>query len=64
LFQIIQAGDGYRFALGTAQGRQQHSRQYCNDGNDYQQFNERESFAIPGPGDLQQNLQKFWRSNL
>jgi hypothetical protein len=43
LLQVRSALDAFRFLLGAGQGRQQHRGQNGNDGNDDEQFNQRES---------------------
>ena len=47
LFQVVQATDLLAFAFGLGQCWQQHSGQDGDDGNDDQQFNERERGGHP-----------------
>ncbi len=46
LTEIIDAGNALGFFLRARQGRQQHRRQDCDDGDDHEQFNERKG-ALP-----------------
>ena len=39
LFVIVHAENGVSFLLRLAQGRQQHARQYSDNGDDYKEFN-------------------------
>jgi hypothetical protein len=41
--QIVEARDAFAGFLGAAQGWQQHGGQNGNDGNDHQQFDQRET---------------------
>src|SRR5260221_10057640 len=42
LLEIVQALDSLRLDFRFRQGREQHRRQYCDNGNDHQQFSKRE----------------------
>ena len=43
LFEIVQTGNAQGFVFGAIQGGQQHRRQNGDDGNDHEQFDEREA---------------------
>ena len=49
LLDVVQAGEGLRPAFGLAEGRQQQSGKQADDGDDYQQFDEREARCGPKP---------------
>jgi uncharacterized Rossmann fold enzyme len=59
LLTIIEAGDACCFAFGLRQCRKEHASQYGDDGNDYQQFNERKSvFVVFSHGDERLRMSK------
>jgi hypothetical protein len=48
LFQITQAGNAFGAFLRAGQCGQQHGRQYGDDGDDHQQFNQGEPMMAAG----------------
>jgi len=53
LLQVADAANAERFGLGLAERRQQHARQNGDNGDDHEQFDERESGSPRGPQSLE-----------
>ena len=48
---IVHAEDALRFGLGPAERWQEQPGEYCDDGDDNQQFDQGESPLTPAPAD-------------